>query len=408
LETKLHLNWFSNAPWTAVGYGNQTRLFVPRIKELGYPISVTAFYGLQGGMGNYLGTRVYPNGRHPYGMDIIGASAVYDRANAIITLMDAWVVQPENIPGSIAWHPWFPIDCEPMPEMIYSKVKQSRRPIAMSKFGVKMCEAMGINPYYVPHGVETNVFKPIDRDAARQRLGIPANKYVYGMVAANKGNPPRKSFYEHIAAFAAVHKLHPDTLLYLHTDDGTRGGETVNLLDFCAAMGLRVGYITNNPLSPEVDVVFCDQYTNLLGLPDNYMVDAYNAMDVMILCSLGEGFGIPLIEAQACGCPVITGAWTAMGELMFSGRRIPKSDADPVWVAFYKTWQYRVRVEPLAKAMLEMYELRGNQDYRDRARAGALAYDADKVTEKYWVPVLADIEKEMFSPALPDMKLVQF
>ena len=169
MDTQLKLNWFSNAPWTAVGYGNQTRLFVPRIKAAGYPISVTAFYGLQGGQGNYQGIRVYPNGRHPYGQDVIGASAVYDGATAIITLMDAWVVQPENIPASIAWYPWFPVDCEPLPEIILQKLKKARKPIAMSKFGLKMCKDIGIDAYYVPHGVETNVFKPIDRTEARKR-----------------------------------------------------------------------------------------------------------------------------------------------------------------------------------------------------------------------------------------------
>lgn len=37
--------------------------------------------------------------------------------------------------------------------------------------------------------------------------------------------------------------------------------------------------------------------------------------------------------------------------------------------------------------------MRGNADYRKRARDGALRYDADKVAEKYWKPVLAEMEK---------------
>ena len=37
--------------------------------------------------------------------------------------------------------------------------------------------------------------------------------------------------------------------------------------------------------------------------------------------------------------------------------------------------------------------MRGNQDYRSRARDGALAYDADKITARYWVPVLAEMEQ---------------
>jgi FkbM family methyltransferase len=35
--------------------------------------------------------------------------------------------------------------------------------------------------------------------------------------------------------------------------------------------------------------------------------------------------------------------------------------------------------------------MKGNEDYRKRARDGALAYDADKVAEKYWKPVLEKI-----------------
>jgi glycosyltransferase involved in cell wall biosynthesis len=407
-DKQLRLNWFSNAPWTSVGYGNQTRLFLPRIKKLGYHVSGTAFYGLQGGIGQYGDIQIYPNGRHPYGQDVIGASAAYDRANVVITLMDVWVVSPENIPPSIAWHPWFPIDCEPMPKMIYDKIAMSRKPITMSKFGKGLCDMVGKDAYYVPHGVETGVFRPIDRGAAIERLGLPKDKFIVGMVAANKGNPPRKSFFEQITAFAAFHAQKKDSILYLHTDDGTRGGETVNLVKFCEVMGLKTAYITDNKVPAGADVVFCDQFTNLLGLPDPYMVDVYNALDVMMLCSMGEGFGIPLIEAQACGCPVISGAWTAMDELIFSGRRIPKREADPVWNTYYETWQYRVHVEPLVDALLEMYELKGNQDYRSRARDGALAYDADRVTEKYWKPVLEDIEAQLFSPALPDTQLVKF
>jgi glycosyltransferase involved in cell wall biosynthesis len=394
-EKKLRLNWHSNAPWTSVGYGNQTRIFTPRIAALGYPLSITAFYGLQGGMGNYNGIRVYPCGKHPYGQDVIGASAVFDGANAIITLMDAWVVQPENIPARIGWYPWYPVDCEPMPRMVLEKVKQARKGITMSKFGWRMAQNMGLESHYVPHGVETKVFRPTDMGDARKRLGWAQDKFVVGMVAANKGNPPRKSFFEHIAAFAALHKTHPDTMLYLHTDDGLHGGETVDLVEYCRVMGLTVGYVNGDELAGNVDVAFCDQFTQVLGLPDSYMIDVYNGMDVMMLASMGEGFGIPLIEAQACGCPVITGDWTAMGELCFAGWKIDKREADMTWNSWMGMFQWRVKVGALIERLLTAYDFKGNRDYRSRARDGALQYDADKVTEKYWTPVLKDIEENL-------------
>ncbi len=391
----MRINWHSNAPWSPTGYGNQTKLFTPRIKSLGYPISITAFYGLQGGMIDVNGIRIFPNGKHPYGQDVIGASARMDGADIVISLMDAWIMKPENIPAPLRWYPWFPIDCEPMPKIVADKVRQAAKGITLSKFGQRMAEDIGLDTYYIPHGVDTAVFAPIDRAKARGRLEWPADKFIVGMVAANKGVPPRKSFFEQILAFAALHRAHPDTMLYLHTDDGKHGGEAVDLLAFCQALGLTCDYQKNGPVSADVDVLFPEQYTYLLGLPDQYLVDVYNSLDVMMLVSMGEGFGIPLIEAQACGCPVITGDWTSMGELCLSGWRIGKEEARPVWSPFFEAWQWSVLPEAVTSRLMAAYDAKDNQDYRKRAHKGAAQYGADKVLEKYWRPVLADIEKSL-------------
>jgi glycosyltransferase involved in cell wall biosynthesis len=400
-ETKLRLNWHSNSPWSSVGYGVQTRIFTKRIKALGYPISITSFYGLQGGIITYDGMTIYPVGRHPYGQDVIGASAKFDHANAIISHLDIWVQSAKQIPPGINWYSWFPIDCEPMPKIVYDVAKTCTKGIVFSKFGKAQAEAFGLDVYYVPCGVETDVFKPLDMTEARKKLGWPQDKFIVGMVAANKGNPPRKSFFEQIMAFKALHQQHPDTMLYMHTDDGThQGGEyAVDLVKYCQVLGLKVGYMGNEPVKPETDVLFCDQYTNLIGLPDFYLVNVYNALDVLTLVSLGEGFGIPLVEAQACGCPVITGEWTSMGELCFSGWKIPKTEADPFWNTFFESFQWRVKVEAVIERMEAAYTMKGNQEYRDRARAGAVRYDADRIVKRFWAPVLKDMESHL----IPEM-----
>ena len=98
---------------------------------------MTAFYGLNGGIvgSPFDGIKVYPNGRHPYGQDVIGAHAIDAKADAIISLFDIWPMQPENIPSSIKWFPWFPIDSEPMPPQVLQKAMIAEKPITMSKFG---------------------------------------------------------------------------------------------------------------------------------------------------------------------------------------------------------------------------------------------------------------------------------
>ena len=376
----MKINFFSNAMHSPTGYGNQTKLFVPRLKALGHEMTLTAFYGVQGAPLVLDGIKTYPLVKHPYGQDVMQAHADHAQADAIISLLDIWVVSDQL---TTPWFPWFPIDCEPIPPRVLEQSARATKGITMSKFGQRMATQAGLETFYVPHGVDTKVFRPVDRVEARKKLGLPLDKFIVGMVAANKGNPPRKAFHEHIAAFAALHMAHPDTLLYLHTDDGTHGGEVVNLIQYCQRMGLK----------PGEDVLFPDQYIYQMGFPDDYLVSLYNAFDVKMLVSLGEGFGIPLIEAQACGCPVITGAWTAMEELCFSGWKIPKSEAAPYYIDFFDAFQYRVSVQALEQRLLAAYEMRGNEDYRKRARDGALAYDADKVVEKYWKPVLREIEK---------------
>jgi predicted ATPase len=96
-----------------------------------------------------------------------------------------------------------------------------------------------------------------------------------------------------------------------------------------------------------------------------------------------------------------------MSELCFSGWKVKKDEAvrDPYW---QKTWQYLPSVEAIADRLEMSYQMRGNEDYRKRARQGAEQYDVAKVTEKFWKPALeaiaARIEKvealkKMVSPS---------
>ena len=378
----MRINWFSNSPAAATGYGNQTKLFVPRIgKLLDGGISVTAFFGNQAGVLNINGVKVYPNFRHPYGQDVIGAHAAWDQADAVISLLDIWVVQPENI--GMPWFPWFPIDHEPMPENVLASARKATKGIVMSEFGKRMAEQVGLDVFYVPHGIDTKIFKQVDRQAAREHQNLPQDKFIVGMVAANKGVPPRKAFYEQIAAFAAFHASHPDSILYLHTDDGTHGGEVVNLTKFIRRMGLEYNK----------DVIFADQYMYGLGFPDDYMVDAYNSMDVLMNVSLGEGFGIPIVESQACGTPVIVGDWTSMSELCMTGWKVGKNQATPIYHDYFDAFQWQPMVEPIVEYLEAAYEKRGDLAFRSEARRRALKYDADTVTERYWKPVLKEMEQ---------------
>ena len=60
-----------------------------------------------------------------------------------------------------------------------------------------------------------------------------------------------------------------------------------------------------------------EDYISYFGKPDKEaLLDIYNAADILIAPSLHEGFGMTLLEAMACGTPVITSNVSAMPEVV--------------------------------------------------------------------------------------------
>lgn len=382
----LRVLFLSNSALVATGYGNQTALFVPRLIRAGHPVAVHGFYGVEGSMLNWNDVLMYPKHCDPYGQDIAGAHAQHFGADVILTLIDAWVMKPENY-GGVPWVAWAPVDMEPIPVAVADKLRQAHTPIAYSRFGLSMMRDAGLDARYVPHGIDSAAFAPMPMDEARAVLGWPTDRFVVGMVAANKGWPSRKAYPEQIEAFALFKAKHPDALLWLHTHVGTEYGG-VPITTICEQFGLTLGR----------DYGFCDQYRNVVGGYDTvYMRALYSSLDVLLNVSTGEGFGIPILEAQACGTPVVVGGWTAMPELCFAGRMVDRADAHRAWQPLL-AWQMVPRPAAIAEQLEWAYANSRNADVRAMARARAVEYDADRVTAEYWVPVLAEIEQRVHAP----------
>jgi len=365
----------------------QTKLVLPRLKAMGHEPAVICYFGLEGGILNWNGIQCYPKYQHPYGQDIFMAHTMNWKANLAITWTDSWILEAEKFPYAMPWIPWYPVDHEPdplnpggtgMPPMVRAKISNAFKRIACSKYGEEHTHRAGLDCYYIPNCVDTNVYKPMDMKESRKKLGLPEDAFIVGTVAMNKGNPSRKNFPELIKGFAEFHKKHKDTVYYLHTqtsEHGENGG--INLPALALSLGLQ----------PGKDIFFTDQYQMILGIPEDFLATLYSSLNVHLLVSMGEGFGIPILEAQSCGCPVIVGDWTSMSELCFSGRMIDKKQAEPIWTGLM-AYQYIPHIDAIEKALYAEYL---KPSPRDRARRMAMDYDADTVAEKYWKPVLEDV-----------------
>ena len=113
------------------------------------------------------------------------------------------------------------------------------------------------------------------------------------------------------------------------------------------------------------------------------MAAIYTAMDCLLIPSMGEGFGLPQVEAQACGTPVICTNASASPELLGDGWLV---EGQPWWDAMQKSWLVTPAVPSIMEAMTAAYE-RG-QGRSTVAQDFAQQYGADFVFDSYWSPAM--------------------
>ena len=368
--------WHSNAPFAATGYGQQTAQVISRLDRTDHQIAVSAFYGLHGSVLDWQGIRIYPGGADGFGSDVIVSHAITHfqgkpNSGLTIALADSWVLRPEAF-AKLTAAIWCPIDHSPVPPKVAAFFRQSGAiPIAMSKFGRDELKAAELDPLYVPHAIDTSTFRPMEKDLARRQLGWPADAFIVGMVAANKGTPSRKSFPEAIRAFKQFSDKHDDAMLYLHTELSG------------VANGIHLGQLMEMEGIPHDRVIVADQYQAcVLGAPREYMRQAYSAMDVLLNPSQGEGFGIPVLEAQACGTPVITSNFSAMRELTEAGWLV---GGQQYWT-YQDSWMFIPSIEEIVSALKSAHGTAARQS--KRAVEFAQSYDADRIFRERWLPTL--------------------
>ncbi len=147
-----------------------------------------------------------------------------------------------------------------------------------------------------PHGVDHARFTPAEPMEGADRaellsLGVPADRPLVVFVGTLE---PRKGVGTLVAAFDVVATSDPDPVLVLGGQPGWGMTETERAL---AAAGhadriVRTGY-----------------------LPDPAVPALLRQASVVAYPALEEGFGLPALEALACGAPLVTTEGTAMAEV---------------------------------------------------------------------------------------------
>ena len=154
----------------------------------------------------------------------------------------------------------------------------------------------------IPLGVDLTKFFPIGRKECRKRIfgiEVPDDIFIVGSVNRNQ---PRKRWDLLIKYFANwVHRYNiKNALLHLHTaPTGDTGIDVEQLAEYYKIK----------------DMLALRQPSLWYGVSEEEMCDTYNCFDVFATTTQGEGFGLTVFEAMACGVPGIAPDWSALGEL---------------------------------------------------------------------------------------------
>jgi glycosyltransferase involved in cell wall biosynthesis len=352
------------------GYALQTMLFAPRLAGLGHQVVISQM-------------QVGPAGLQPVdGVPVIGpdegaAEFALPRPerlrealgghdpDLIIVLKDAWVLNPDDYMG---WNTaaFAVMDCEPMPWKDLEFFQRSgARPLVVSSWAQHVARSAGLDALLIPSGIETGEWgpHPDGRDAAKAELGLDPGLFVVGMNAMNVGSPSRKGFSEGFRAFAAFHGKHPASVLACHSQPTHPEGQDLRAI--AAAAGL------------DGHVLFPQAYADHAG-----MRAWYQALDVFMAPSYGEGFCLPLVEALATGVPVIATDCSALTEKVPHGAGWLAGGQD-WWNPHHRAWWVIPSIHSLSGALEKAFSQR-----RVLPTEYALPYDADLITRNAWKPAL--------------------
>lgn len=142
----------------------------------------------------------------------------------------------------------------------------------------------------IPHGVDHQRFHRMSRDEVDRKLSLIGVRRPYILFVSTI--QPRKNLARLVAAFESL--SHPDLHLVVAGANGWMADPTLARIKE----------------SPRRDAIIQLGY-----VADDALPALYNGAEAFALPSLYEGFGMGVLEAMACGCPVVTSSVSSLPEV---------------------------------------------------------------------------------------------
>jgi glycosyltransferase involved in cell wall biosynthesis len=210
---------------------------------------------------------------------------------------------------------YVPVDGYEQPPQWADGLHEASKVVAMSEFGRTALTADEMTY----HGVDTKAFHPVsDNDPitlsngkvvktkkdCKRAFGFNPDGFTILRIDKNSG---RKDFAATVKAIWPVMEKHADVHAHLHTADReSQSGVWIS------SLLSRKEYLHSRFSMPK-------NFNTFKGWAQEDIVGLLNAADVFVTTSRGEGFGLTISEAAACGIPIVAQNVSAITEVVGPG-----------------------------------------------------------------------------------------
>tara|TARA_A100001391_G_scaffold56308_1_gene34377 strand:+ start:3085 stop:4356 length:1272 start_codon:yes stop_codon:yes gene_type:complete len=247
-----------------------------------------------------------------------------------------------------------------------------------------------VEALYMPHAVDSSIFKPLDSDEKRKEL---REKYFKSddkfVIMWNNRNAKRKQSGTLIHWYSKfLDKLGEEKakkcVLLMHTDPADPYGQDLNMIlrDF----GLDKGQVL---LSRE-------------KVPPHNLAAMYNISDVVVNISDAEGFGLGTLEALSCGTPIIVTMTGGLQEQVTDGKEWFGVGIEPSSKSLIGSQQVpyiyedRISEEDFVDALLKVHNMT-REERQEIGKKGRLHVENNygfENFEKTWVDLMLGVHEK--------------